>query len=91
MNFQLFLIFILGLFGFDYNAEKRPVNLHKVDKNNHRFFSKIQDEIEAWMIRHASFCLLVLFIILSALFAAAMFAICGVSATESNNYYYHLR
>ena len=66
-----------------------PVRLHK--KADDKFNSSLLlDKIEAWCLNHASFCLLVLFVSLSLLFAVLCFALVGVSATDSGIQYNHL-
>ena len=81
---RVLFMLILGLFGFVYDDPK-PVRLGKEDNIN----PNIMVKIEGWCIRHSSFCLLVLFVVLSFLFALALFFMCGVSATESGNVYNH--
>ena len=53
------------------------------------FIDNLTCEIEAWLVRHASFCLIVLFILLSVLFVMLIFTLVGVSATESGLTYNH--
>jgi hypothetical protein len=51
----------------------------------------ISDKIEAWLLNHASLCLVICFIALCLLFVALAFALVGVSATESGLQYNHLK
>jgi len=66
-----------------------PARLNKNTKSDRNYFSLIQGRIEAWLIRHAGFCLVVLFVLLSILFVLLIFALTGVSATESGTVYNH--
>ena len=60
----------------------QPARLHKkVDDVSP--VNKLFDMIEAWVQTHALLCLFVLFSALMALFVVLMFAIVGVSATDS--------
>ena len=64
----------------------KPVRLHKVDED-FSILNKLLGMIEAWMLNHATLCLFVLFSVLMALFVVLMFAIVGVSATDSGVQY----
>ena len=81
---RLLLLSILGIFG--YNDKPEPVRLAKNDNTK----VSIRTRMEGWCIRHSSFCLLVLLVTLSLLFALLCFAILNVTM-DSGNYYYHLK
>ena len=79
MNFfELLLLTLINLLGFN---TKQPHDLHKK--------TSMMDRVEEFVINHAPFFLILTIIILLILFVAVMFAICGVSATESGNLYNH--
>lgn len=46
-----------------------------------------EDEIESWVLSHAHIFLPLCIILLLILFVALMYAVVGVSAVESGNYY----
>ena len=60
----------------------QPARLHKKEANVSPV-NKLFDMIEAWVQTLALLCLFVLFSALMALFVVLMFAIAGVSATDS--------
>lgn len=67
-----------------------PARLDKqsnVDKNFFCCNSSLLDKVDAWCNHHAIFCLSILFILVSLLFVALCFALCGASATESGLQY----
>ena len=66
-----------------------PARLGKEDNKNYSFFDILNCKIEAWLIRHATFCFVVMFVLLSVLFVLLIFALTGVSATESGTVYNH--
>lgn len=81
MNFlELLLMTLINLLGF--NTTKPRADLHKK--------VGMMDRIEEFLLSHATFFLVVSLIILLILFVALMFAIVGVSATESGIVYNHL-
>ena len=65
---------------------KGPVRLHKVDED-FSILNKLMDRIEEWVWEHTTLCLFVLMALLTALFVVLMFAIVGVSATDSGVQY----
>ena len=80
MNFlELLLMTLINLLGF--NTTKPRADLHKK--------VGMMDRIEEFLLSHATFFLILSIIILLILFVTLMFAICGVSATESGNLYNH--
>ena len=64
----------------------RPVRLQKTETNDSPFYN-ICGMIEAFLLRYASFFLVIAVIVLMALFIALCYAVCGVSATESGTVY----
>lgn len=56
-----------------------PVRLHKK--------MTLKESFEDWCVRHTTLVLIVCFIIFSILFTAMVFAMVGVSATESGLQY----
>ena len=68
----------------------RPVRLGKQEHNNVSPFDLLCGRIEAFLLRHASFFLIIAVIVLMALFIALCFALCGSGATESGVVYNHL-
>lgn len=80
MNFfELILMTLINLLGFNTN---KPHDLHKKISR--------MDKIEGFLLSHATFFLILALVILLILFVALMFAIVGVSATESGTLYNHL-
>ena len=59
-----------------------PVRLHKKD-NDYDFMNNLQMAVEAWVLSHATLCLIVLMCLLMALFVTVIFIMTGVSATDS--------
>ena len=51
----------------------------------------VMDTIEAWVLSHAFLCLIVVICLLMALFVTLIFAITGVSATDSGMQYNQLQ
>lgn len=69
-----------------------PARLHKVQEDNaYSWFNLVMGKVEAWCYRHAALCLFVLMALLIALFVMLMFAIVGVSATDSGVQYNQLQ
>lgn len=67
---------------------KGPVRLAKNQENEDSFFnSKIMDYVEMWVLSHATLVLIVSICLLMALFVTLIFAMTGVSATESGVQY----
>lgn len=63
-----------------------PVRLHRKEENSssvNKFSQLVMEKIEAWVNAHALLCLIILTCLLMAIFVAVIFAITGVSATES--------
>lgn len=80
MNFfELILMTLINLLGFNTN---KPHDLHKK--------TSMMDKIEGFLLSHATFFLILALVIGLILFVALMFAIVGVSATESGTLYNHL-
>lgn len=65
-----------------------PVRLQKKPDNTNSF--KFNERIEAWCIKHATICLLTIFVLFAVLFVILCYALVGVSATESGTVYNHL-
>jgi hypothetical protein len=63
--------------------EKRISSVNKVS----HIGEMVSEHIEAWVQTHALLCLIVLTCLLMALFVTLIFAITGVSATESGVQY----
>ena len=57
----------------------------RLDKKEDKF------DIELWILNHTHIFLPLAIIILFALIIALIYAMTGVSAVESGNYYYHLK
>ncbi len=69
-----------------------PPRLHRQEENeSYSFISPIINIIEAWCLRHALLCLFICMAFLIALFTCLIFAITGVSATDSGTYYNHMQ
>ena len=70
---------------------KEPVRLSKVESKADdiimSFYHSIMSRIEAWILNHALLCLIVVMCMLMALFVVLIFAITGVSATDSGVQY----
>jgi hypothetical protein len=69
-----------------------PVRLHRkenssVNKRVKDTWTLVMDTIEAWVLSHAILFLIVLICLLMAIFVVLIFAITGVSATESGIQY----
>ena len=79
MNFiELILLTLINLLGIN---NTKTADLHKK--------TSVMDKIEGFVLSHATFFLILSIIVLLILFVTLMFAICGVSATESGNLYNH--
>ena len=65
----------------------KPVRLAKTENNDSFYNSKIMDYIEAWLLRHATLVLIIAICLLMALFVCLIFALTGVSATDSGVQY----
>ena len=80
MNFiELILMTLINLLGIN---NTKTADLHKK--------ISMMDKIEGFLLSHATFFLILALVILLILFVALMFAIVGVSATESGTLYNHL-
>jgi hypothetical protein len=70
---------------------KGPVRLNKVESNADdvilALYHSFMNRVEAWILNHALLCLIVLMCLLMAIFVVLIFAITGVSATESGVQY----
>ena len=63
---------------------KQPVRLAKQNNNqSYSWFNSLMNMAEAWILNHATLCLCIGMAILTALFVLLIFALIGVSATES--------
>lgn len=71
----------------------KPARLHKVEETNHvsPFLNKFMTMVEEWAWRHVTLLLFILMALLIALFVMLMFAIVGVSATDSGVQYNQLQ
>lgn len=67
-----------------------PVDLHRKEPDNVPPFYNLSRKLEAFILSHASFFLILALIVLMMLFIMLCYAICGVSATESGTVYNHL-
>ena len=85
MILQLVLLSLLTLFGF--NFEPQPVRLQK--KVEVSYGDKIKERLTDWANAHAFLILFVLFALLIGLFVCLIFALTGLSATESGLQYNH--
>jgi hypothetical protein len=65
---------------------KEDKRISSVNKVSH-IGEMVSEHIEAWVQTHALLCLIVLSCLLMALFVTLIFAITGVSATESGVQY----
>ena len=69
---------------------RQPVRLAKQTENNsYPFITRLMDKVEEWVLTHATLCLFVAMAFMIALFTVLLFAIVGVSATESGVQYNH--
>ena len=73
-----------------------PARLHRKDNSSvknkvSQFYRLVMDTIEAWVLSHAFLCLIVVICLLMALFVTLIFAITGVSATDSGMQYNQLQ
>jgi len=70
---------------------KNPVRLSKVESKADdvilRTYHSFMGKVEAWILNHAMLCLIVLMCLLMALFVVLIFALTGVSATDSGVQY----
>ena len=69
-----------------------PVRLHRKEENSSvnkvsQFYRLVMDTIEAWVLSHAFLCLIIAMCLLMALFVVLIFAVTGVSATDSGMQY----
>ena len=67
----------------------KPVRLGKKEDDFHLYNHSAR--VEEWLLSHSLLCLIILTAILTTLFIALCFAICGVSATESGVQYNQLQ
>lgn len=70
--------------------DKKPEKKHHFDTANFFCNNDLKTKVEAWCIKHASACMLISIIVFLLAFVVLCFALCGASATEANNYYYHM-
>ena len=63
----------------------KPARLGKVE--NQDYATILIERIEAWAIAHATLLFVIAFAVLIALFVVLIFALTGVSATESGTVY----
>ena len=74
-----------------------PARLHRKEENSSvknkvsQFYRLVMDTIEAWVLSHAFLCLIIAMCLLMALFVTLIFAITGVSATDSGMQYNQLQ
>jgi hypothetical protein len=73
-----------------------PARLHRKEENSSvnkvsHTGRLVMDTIEAWVLSHAFLCLIVVMCLLMALFVVLIFAITGVSATDSGMQYNQLQ
>ena len=73
-----------------------PVRLHRKEENSSvnkvsQSYRLVMDTIEAWVQTHALLCLIVLLCLLMAFFVCLIFALTGVSATDSGMQYNQLQ
>ena len=70
----------------------KPARLHKKEPEDdiYSFYNSMLSMVEAWVISHATLCLIVAMCLLMALFVTLIFVTTGVSATESGVTYNHL-
>ena len=73
-----------------------PVRLHRKEENSSvnkvsQFYRLVMDTIEAWVQTHALLCLIILLCLLMAFFVCLIFALTGVSATDSGIQYNQLQ
>jgi hypothetical protein len=65
-----------------------PARLGKVPEKKHNVPPfNISKRVEAWVLSHATLCLIVAICLLMALFVTLIFVLTGVSATESGVQY----
>ena len=65
----------------------QPARLGKKEDTSSSVYDFIMHKVEAWVLSHATLCLIVLMSLLIALFVVVIFAIVGVSATDSGVQY----
>lgn len=71
------------------NKMNTPARLAKQETPS--FEDKLMEKIESWAIAHATIILMVCFAMLIALFVVLIFALTGVSATDSGIQYNHFQ
>ena len=74
----------------------QPARLHRKEENSSvnkvsQSYRLVMDTIEAWVQTHALLCLIVLLCLLMAFFVCLIFALTGVSATDSGMQYNQLQ
>ena len=63
-----------------------PVRLHKKEEKNHNFspfLNNFDENLEAFVLSHASFFFILAMVTLAVLFVVLCYALVGVSAVES--------
>ena len=74
---------------------KTPVRLAKTENKTDdvlkTFYHSFMNKVEAWVLSHAFICLIVLLCLLMAFFVCLIFALTGVSATDSGMQYNQLQ
>ena len=73
-----------------------PARLHRKEENSSvnkvsQSYRLVMDTIEAWVQTHALLCLIILLCLLMAFFVCLIFALTGVSATDSGIQYNQLQ
>ena len=68
-----------------------PARLGKEDNMYSYNHFSLQDKMEAWCINHATILFFILLCVLMALFIALIYALVGVSATESGTVYNQMK
>lgn len=81
MNLRFILLTLLSLFG--YNIGTEPARLDK------KVEISFEEKLEAFVNKHALFFIVIFCLILAVLFFVLIFALTGVSATESGLQYNH--
>ena len=65
-----------------------PARLGKNETYQNHF--SLQNKMEAWCIRHATLLFIILLSMIMVLFIVLIYALVGVSATESGTVYNHI-
>ena len=69
----------------------KPARLHKIEEDDYHlinsFLDRVWNKVEGFILAHATLFLLVFMAFLIAMFVVLMFAIIGVSATDSGTVY----